>query len=595
MKQDRPSDCTDTDTVSSDRSSCILSILLSLLLFCIPVFPDVKIARPKLLLIEVGLSCLVASWLLAAFVKAKLFVRRIPIAGPLFCYVATAVIYFSLAPNRPVAAGELTRIILSLLAFIAITHAITGHRDRAIVVSGYLAGSFLAILYGILQHYGGFWIVVVPPQTRIASTFGNPIFFAAYLVVMLPLALGLFLSLKKTVSRGLTVLLLAGGTYALLHTQTRAAFIGFAVSGIVFAFLSLKSRSSRTIFTLLFIAVTVGAVAAGNGIWHREQAHFLIWRDSLAMWLAHPWTGTGLGTFHLSFPLYASEELKQLWPPGKFIVNDAHNEFLQVLTETGIIGLGLYLWLLVAFFRSAAAIAAERSGRERYLIYGCIASCAGILAQNFFSVDMRFTISSVSLFFVMGIVMTFTDKGLLMGGFAPLTRIGGIASVLIGLYAVVPYFMQPYLARQHLASLPDFFDEKVLEPVRTIAELEVLSRKYPDQAPVFEKLAWVYAKEKKWPDAIRNYEKACALDPSRAGPFNNLGNIHFLLGNDRHAIEFWNRSLSVNPRQADARLNLATAYYHQGSLNEAAGQLREVLKIDPGNEKAVVMLKQMKE
>ena len=76
---------------------------------------------------------------------------------------------------------------------------------------------------------------------------------------------------------------------------------------------------------------------------------------------------------------------------------------------------------------------------------------------------------------------------------------------------------------------------------------------------------------------------------------NNLGNIYYLMGNRPMAIGYWNRSLAINPQQIDSRLNLAIAYYYQGELRESAEQLKVILKTDPKNEKAIVLLRQMTE
>jgi tetratricopeptide (TPR) repeat protein len=208
---------------------------------------------------------------------------------------------------------------------------------------------------------------------------------------------------------------------------------------------------------------------------------------------------------------------------------------------------------------------------------------------------MRFIVSSVYLFFMMGMVNSFADETIEIKNLSvPLRFAGGalIAAAAVGIFSVI---LVPYRAQRAVARTPDFFDLKVLEPVKTIADLESLARQYPDQSLVFEKLGWVYAKEKKWQPAIASYEQAARLNPGAAGPLNNLGNIYFLLNDRPRAIEYWQRSLALNPRQADSRLNLALAYYYQGRLKACGEQLREVLKIDPANEKAIVLLKQMAE
>ena len=74
---------------------------------------------------------------------------------------------------------------------------------------------------------------------------------------------------------------------------------------------------------------------------------------------------------------------------------------------------------------------------------------------------------------------------------------------------------------------------------------------------------------------------------------NNLGNVHYTLGDFEKAVTYWEKSLSVAPEQIDARLNLAKLHYERGRLKPAAAQLEEVLRRDPGNAKARVLHKRM--
>jgi O-antigen ligase len=57
----------------------------------------------------------------------------------------------------------------------------------------------------------------------------------------------------------------------------------------------------------------------------------LIYHDSVRMWLQRPWTGFGLGTFPVAYPRYRSFY-------SVFLINQAHNDYLQLLVECGIAG-----------------------------------------------------------------------------------------------------------------------------------------------------------------------------------------------------------------------------------------------------------------
>jgi O-antigen ligase len=78
-----------------------------------------------------------------------------------------------------------------------------------------------------------------------------------------------------------------------------------------------------------------------------EENRISIWRDAWNMAKEHWILGEGLGTFRWSFPAY---ERIQSDIPARY----AHNDYLQVLSEVGIIGLALLIWAFAAAWRVAA-------------------------------------------------------------------------------------------------------------------------------------------------------------------------------------------------------------------------------------------------
>ncbi|MCB4791302.1 MAG: tetratricopeptide repeat protein [Elusimicrobia bacterium] len=578
-----------------NRSNLITFLLFLSILFLTPLFPDVKLSRPKLLLFETGLYGIFYLWLVFSFLEAKFFIRRSFVFFPLLVYGAVSIAFYYLSPDRAVALSELKRGLLSITAFFVASHIIDSELKRKWALNFFVAGSFLAFIYGILQYSGGIWIFSVPKMGRVMSTFGNPIFFAAHIVIVLPIAISLIFAYKKPYSRGFFIIAVTAGLFALYLSRTRAAYIGFIFSMFILIFLNIKAIKSKSYIFVLFLAIAAAFGFFTKNIWSRHQAHTVIWRDSLVMWSKSPWIGTGPGTFHIYFPKFASEELKKIWPQNQFIVNDAHSEYVQYLTETGIIGFGIFLWLLSAFYKNSLILLKKQEGAQRYIMSGLIASGSGILVQNMFSVDMRFIISALNFFLVMGIIESFNDTYFEKRELSKNVCVFGvILTIVLGFFSFKKV-LEPYIAEKAVANTPDFFDEKVLEPLKSVAQLEELAQKYPDKASIYEKLGWIYAKEKNWEPAISNYEKASRLNPNIFGPLNNLGNIYFLLNQREKAISYWKRSLEINPGQTDSLLNLATAYYYQGQLKEAADELKKVLAIDPKNQKAIVMLKQMVE
>jgi len=429
---------------------------------------------------------------------------------------------------------------------------------------------------------------------RVISTFGNPIFFAAHLIILIPVTVGMYLATKSKRVKTSLLAVLATALLALYYSQTRAAFIACVAGAETIAWMLTPSARKKT--TALSLTLCIFAVFAWftKDIWFRQQAHFLIWRDTLVMRSKFPWIGTGPGAFHVYFPPFASKELLAIWPQQQSIINDAHNEYIQSLAETGIIGFGIFSWLILSFLRNAHSIVKNTTAEHKPVVCGLLAGCISLLVQNIFSVDMRFIVSSVYLFILFGCIESYNNT-LVPVKIGPAARVTLTAGI-IGVTAIAyPAIVRPYLAQQHVAATPDFFDERVLAPAKTLEDLLALEQKYPEQSSVHERLAWVYAKEHNFGKAIAQYLIANRLNPASPGPLNNLGNIYFLQNDRASAISYWEKSLQADPRQIDSRLNLATAYYYNGQLKPCVEQLKAVLSIEPHNEKAIVFLKRLTE
>ncbi len=143
---------------------------------------------------------------------------------------------------------------------------------------------------------------------------------------------------------------------ALAFSGSRAGIVCFAFS-VAVAF-TLARRGPRRAYDRIALAALAAAfLIYGNAIGfdpviERFQAltadHAMdrveIWRDGLRLALLSPTLGTGAGTWASLFPAIKST-------PVQLTFSHAHNDYVQTLTEGGVLGLGVFLWLLVAAFR----------------------------------------------------------------------------------------------------------------------------------------------------------------------------------------------------------------------------------------------------
>jgi len=617
---------------------------LALLFFLLAFFPDEKLLRPKLLVLEMGLFVALFFWCGRVLWRGELRLAHSPVllaVVPWFLFIGILTL---VGDDPALARGEWRRTLLMVSAFFVASQGLTSSAARRTVWRGWGAGCGLISLYALLQRSGGLGPIQVPQMARVMGTFGNPIFLGTYLSLSLPLILALAHRASSRLEKMGWVLASFTTLLALIFTHTRAAWLGVGAALIVAIIVLMYGR--RKFWTFFLMGIFIGGlfVWGTRNVWLRDQGHLLIWRDTLKIWKSHPLVGVGPGEFHIHFPAAAGEDLRAKWPQQKVIINYAHNEYLQVMAESGI--MGLVLWLSPFFFFYKRFLQSKTKSTEE-LALAC-AVTAG-LVQAVFSVDLRFSISAGILFFLLGSgvpsgtgvwekrwtptpIKRLVGMGLLVlaSGLLALEKSSsGPRLNLLGFYqlaysdhglkgevfpegmhaGLLTRLLHPYAAQHRQSHTPGFFEERLLDPAKTLEDLEALAEAYPQEPTVFEKLGYAYAKEIQSYDAQgkkvihRNIaEKALAaftrtteLDPSRPGPLNNIGNIYFTLGDRSKAMDYWRRSLRVDPDQRDARLNLGKVYYLKGRLKESAEQFRHVLRLDPGNDDATVYLKRMVE
>lgn len=317
--------------------------------------------------------------------------------------------------------NELLRISSYVAVFVVVIgHYRTEEKIKSLFRTVIAMGVFLAVLAVIQKLFGNgklLWVMNLEPGWNYFGPYINRNHFAGYMEMAAPIGLGYYLytaSLLKgrrsgvsrlrqllsiidntklpTVSTTLAGVLVM--TCGLFMTLSRGGIIGFAVSMTVFVALARSRRSlmKRKAFLSLagsIIALTV--VAAG---WSMLEARFEksrsdgttrfnIWQDSFQVIMDYPLLGSGLGTFNHIYPAYQTR-----YPHLAF--EHPENEYIEIVTDSGLIGLTGVLGLLLVFFSSVT-----RQWRERHnpfvvsMAPAGIASCTAMVVHGMTDFNMR--------------------------------------------------------------------------------------------------------------------------------------------------------------------------------------------------------------
>jgi O-antigen ligase len=117
-------------------------------------------------------------------------------------------------------------------------------------------------------------------------------------------------------------------------------------------------------------------------------------RDCLRMLIKRPFLGWGLGTFPIVYP-----EFRSFYTT--FFVNQAHNDYLQLLVETGLAGFSIAVWFLVLMFRQAAnKLNNWTETASGALTVAALLGCVGILVHSFLDFNLQIP-ANAALFYVL--------------------------------------------------------------------------------------------------------------------------------------------------------------------------------------------------
>jgi O-antigen ligase len=112
------------------------------------------------------------------------------------------------------------------------------------------------------------------------------------------------------------------------------------------------------------------------------RMHF--WSVALQIFKDHPILGSGLDSYGIVFPHYDT------WN-GQFRVEQAHNDYLQTLSDAGVLGLICVVTFIVLLFQQSLRVigASSKSRFRRATAIGALAGCFGVLLHSFFDFPLR--------------------------------------------------------------------------------------------------------------------------------------------------------------------------------------------------------------
>jgi O-antigen ligase len=308
--------------------------------------------------------------------------RRHPEIALALAAVAWTALTTLTSTNRFVSLASLGTVAAGAVLFIGTLFVL--EREDVIAFDVALAPAIVNAIIVVLQEYGIWQPFTFPAAAHghMSSTalIGNPNDVGAYLVVPAVAAVTGATLVRgfRRVAYSAAAVLLFGGIVA---SGTRTAMTAFVAAVVAFAVLR---RRRNALVVVILIAVVAGVAFFGTNRFatrSREWVHALqerrydvVFSNRLPpyfaaadMWREHPITGVGPGVFKASYlphRLAVERRYPRKWFAGwSEMFGETHNDHLQILAETGIVGYALFLgaiawlaWPAIPFGRGAAVV-----------------------------------------------------------------------------------------------------------------------------------------------------------------------------------------------------------------------------------------------
>ena len=417
----------------------IITYSFYLLFFLTPLFwtsLNYELFEYNKMILTYGITVVIVGvWILKMIQEKTLIFKRTPLDIPLLLFLGANILstIFSIDTHTSIwgyysrSNGGLLSIITYLLLYWAFVSNITASQIKNLLKVG-LASGLIVSLWAISEHFGvslscvilrqefnaSCWVQDV--QARVFATLGQPNWLAAYLSMLIFPALYFLLTAKTrlqtityylltityylaftfTFSRGPTLGLISGlAVFTILsfwRPKADGILKSFLLVLVSFFLINLLFGSALTSFRLvskfappprpnISLPSTTSVTQLENGGTESGQIRFIVWKGALDIFKNYPIFGSGVETFAYSYYQFrpASHNLTSEWD---FLYNKAHNEYLNYLATTGIVGFGTYLLVIGIFI--LWCIKKKPITSNHLLVTSLLASYVSYLIYNFF-------------------------------------------------------------------------------------------------------------------------------------------------------------------------------------------------------------------
>ncbi len=559
--------------------------------------PDLHMAA----YIQVGALLILSLFLISCFARKQITISRSPVLLPLLIFYAWAILSVLWADTKYEAVVDALDWGGAFLCAVLITLLLRELKLLKQLLFFLLISGLLMALLGIGQYLFGIdWVQqhIVP-----AATFSNKNMAGQYGVLTLPIAVAFFLHSKENEKTWFFAAVIALIMTYIFYTRSRGALISLTTEIILLGglLIYLKRKHNFNIFgdmpvkkvalaasLALFVGMSyltpamfgnvekvkvasigskpelLAAEHGGKNLEHvlnfsgSGETRTTMWANSIPMFRDNFLIGVGLGNWTIHYAEYQS-----WFKPDKSLMQNkyhanAHNDYIEILCELGIIGFALFVWVVVSLFRLMRRLLVNHDEEYFLLTMALILAIMGIAVNAVFSFPLK---QPVPIFIVMVYI--------------------GVLSNLYG--------MKLEAGREHTLSLPPVPFRALAAGLAILLTVGIFALQYNwYKSELHYRNAVIHLKKGEYKHAYVESSRAYELNPLRASLLWLDATALMQIGRRASydtVVEVLEEVDRARPYSSSTLENLASAYSRAGRNDEAADAMGSLLALQPSKNK----------
>jgi len=306
-----------------------------------------------------------------------------------------------------------------------------------------------------------------------------------------------------------------------------------------------------------------------------------LWEKSLQIFKERPVFGIGQANWKIHIPKYGTKDMHSA--EGKIHFQRPHNDFLWMLTETGIISLIIYLIIIgVFYFYAFSNFSKAKTLKEKAISITLLFGLTSFIIISLLSFPKERVEHTFYFHIILILILLTRQKEKKIKLKASPIAIKNIVVITALILSAATLLVTAIRTNSEMHTLKALELKSKSSWKGVIKEIRKAENYFYKTDPTATPLCWYSGSayfnlgDKK--SAFDQFKKAYAIHPNHVHVLNNLATSYELEGSHDSAIVLYKRAIKISPGFIDPYLNLCAVHFNTGQIDKAFNVLK---KIDP--------------